>query len=113
MKNKWIWITIGVLLILFIGVSIFLEGPDKSKMYLLIKNDSIPKTIEVGDIFTIEVDTNLHKSNLTFASSNSDIALVNDEGLVTVLKKGEVTIYAMSVYEENDPQQDKVKLKIK
>lgn len=113
MNKKVIFISIGVLVVLFIVASILIEGPNQKRMYLNIKNSSIPKEVSVGDVFTIELDTNLYKSNIAFASSDNDIISINNDGLATVLKKGTVTIYVSSVYEEKNPQQDSVKIKVK
>lgn len=105
------YIIIGVAVLIFV-LSIIIGGPNWKKMVLNIKDDSIPKTLEPGDIFTVELETNLDKKNIQFTSSNEEIASVNNEGLVTVFKKGEVTITVSTVYEEEKPLTDSVKIKI-
>jgi len=105
------YIILGIVVLIFV-LSIIIGGPNWKKMVLNIKDESIPKTLEPGDIFTIELETNLDKNNIQFTSSNEEIASVNNEGLVTVFKKGEVTITVSTVYEEEKPLSDSIKIKI-
>lgn len=105
-------IVVGAFVLLFI-VSLLISGTDYKKMVLKIEKNSIPKEIKPGDIFTIELDTNLDKNNIQFSSSDESIAAVNNEGLVTVLSKGNVKITVSTVYEEDNPKFDTVTLKVK
>lgn len=105
------YIIIGIIVLLVI-ISIVIGGPDFNKMVLSIEDASIPSKLVPGDIFTIELVTNLDKNNIQFFSSDEEIAMVNNEGLVTILKNGEVVITVSTVYEEQSPLTDSVKLKI-
>lgn len=110
MKTKTI-IIISLLVVLIL--SVVLSKPDMKNGYLKINSSSIPKTISAGDIFTIELTTNLSGNNIKFQVSDTSVALVNSEGLVTALKSGKVTIKVTSIYEDLKPLEDTVNIKIK
>ena len=67
-----------------------------------LKLDRNSLVLENGDQFTI----NANQTNLTYKSSNTDIAVVSKTGIVTALDEGDVTIIVTN--ENNDSEELKV-----
>ena len=58
--------------------------------------------IKIDDQFNLKDTTNVFYKNLTWQSSNNEIATVNDKGQVFAHNKGQVNITCTNAYGESD-----------
>ena len=104
--KKYSLIILGVVLVV---CSIFIGSLSSTKFKII--SSSIPKEIKKGETFQIEVNTRVEKSEISFSSSNSDVANVTSGGIVIPISKGEATITAYYEY-DNKTLSDSIKIEV-
>ena len=84
MKKVMLWLLALSCLVCVLPAS----GCSRDKIYFTEE----PYSMEAGDTFTLEVDSFNPVGKVTYFSSNPDVAWVEEDGVITAVKPGDVTI---------------------